>query len=139
MHPASNDIGAYVKTEVGLKPTNSAASATNKGAAIDRLGFLSAVIACAIGSAAGSPSAISATYKLQESDTTTDGDFTDVSGAALAAMTANDSSGYIDANLQGLKRYIRVVCTVALTGGSTPTLPVAATVILGGADSLPAA
>lgn len=139
MNPRSNDIGAYVKTEVGLKPTNSAASATNKGAAIDRLGFLSAVIACAVGAAAGGPSAQSAIFKLQESDTTTDGDFVDVSGKALAAMTADNASGYIDVNLQGLKRYIRVVCTVALTGGSTPTLPVAATVILGGADSLPAA
>jgi hypothetical protein len=138
MHPASNDIGAYVKTAVGLKPINSAASATNKGDAIDRLGFNSAVMAAAVGAAAGGPSARSAIFKVQQSDTTTDGDFVDVSGAALAAMTADNASGYLDLNIQGLKRYIRVVCTVALTGGTTPTIPVAATIILGGGD-LPAA
>jgi hypothetical protein len=139
MHPSNNDIGAYIKQAVGLKPTNSAASATNKGGAIDRLGFSSAVLHAQVGAAAGGPSAQSATFKIQESDTTTDGDFADVADAALEAMTADDASGYLDLNLQTLKRYIRVVCTVALTGGSTPTLPVAATVTLGGADTLPAA
>jgi hypothetical protein len=139
MHPASNDIGAYIKQEVGLKPINSAASATNKGAAIDRLGFDSGVLHAMVGAAAGGPSAQSAIFKLQESDTTTDGDFADVTGASLAAMTADNASGYLDINLQGFKRYIRVVCTVALTSGSTPTLPVAATITLGGGDSLPAA
>jgi hypothetical protein len=139
MHPASNDIGAYIKQEVGLKPTNSAASATNKGAAIDRLGYDSGVLHAMVGAAAGTPSAQSATWKIQESDTTTDGDFVDVAGAALAAMTTDNASGYIDLNLQGRKRYIRAVCTVALTSGSTPTLPVAATITLGGGDSLPAA
>lgn len=139
MHPSNNDIGAYIKQAVGLKPTNSAASATNKGVAIDRLGFQSAVLHGHVGAAAGAPTTQSAIFKIQESDTTTDGDFTDVSGAALAAMTADNAAGYLDLNLQMRKRYIRVVCTVALAAGTTPTLPVAATVTLGGADTLPAA
>lgn len=137
MHPSSNDIGAYLKQEVGLKPTNSAASATNSGAAIDRLGYDSGVLHAMIGAAAGGPSARAATWKIQESDTTTGADFVDVPGAALATMTADNAAGYIDLNLQGRKRYIRAVCTVALTGGSTPALPVAATITLGGGDSLP--
>ena len=138
MNPNSNDIGAYIKSVVGIKPTNSAASAPTNGAALDRLGFDSAVAHCLIGSAAGSPTGISATFKLQESDTTDNGDFADVTGAALAAMTANDASGRLRLNLSGRKRYIRVVCAVALTAGSSPTLPIAASVQLGGARNLPA-
>jgi hypothetical protein len=53
MHPASNNIGAYIKKVVGLKPINSAASATSNGAAIDRLGFEYAVLHAMIGAAAG--------------------------------------------------------------------------------------
>lgn len=138
MHPSQNNIGAYIKPEVGLKPTNSAASAVNKGAAIDRRGYMSATLHAMIGAAAGGPSAQSAIFKLQESDTDQDADFADITGAALAAMTADNAEGEIDINLQARKRYIRVVCTVALTGGSTPTLPVAASLVLGGADALPA-
>lgn len=139
MHPNSNNIGAFIAPKVGLKPTNSAASATNKGAAIDRVGFLSATMHAACGAAAGGPSAQSAIFKLQESDTDQDADFADIDDAALAAMTADNGEGKLDINLQMRKKYIRVVCTVALTGGSTPTLPVSACLILGGADTLPAA
>lgn len=138
MHPASNDLGAYIKSVTGITPTNSAASATTAGAAIDRLGFETAVIHCLAGAVAGAPSAQSAIFKLQESDTTAAEDFADVTGAALAAMTTNNASGRLAVNLAARKRYIRIVCVVALTAGSSPTLPIAASGQLGGGRDLPA-
>ncbi|MGR3494080.1 hypothetical protein [Citreimonas sp.] len=85
-------------------------SATNTSAAIDLLGFNSAALVINTGAIV---SAGDFTAKLQESDTTTAGDFTDVAAAHLVgefpASLAADSVvkvGYI-----GHKRYVRTVIT----------------------------
>ena len=85
-------------------------SATATGAALDLNGFGSAALVVNTGSIVGSGDF---TAKLQESDTTTSSDFTDVAASALQgtfpASLAADSVvkvGYV-----GVKRYIRLVVT----------------------------
>lgn len=85
-------------------------AATASGAPIDLRGFESVAVFVNTGAIVG---AGDFTAKLQESDTTTSGDFTDVVAAdlvgALPASLAADSVvkvGYI-----GGKRYVRVVLT----------------------------
>lgn len=85
-------------------------SATNTSAVIDLLGFESAAIVINTGAI---DTAGDFTAKLQESDTTTPGDFADVAAAhqvgTFPASLAADSVvkvGYI-----GTKRYLRTVIT----------------------------
>lgn len=86
-------------------------TATAKGTAVDLRGFNMATLIVNTGAIAGSGNF---TAKLQESDTTTDGDFTDVAAgallgslpAALAASTAY-KLGYV-----GNKRFVRAVLTL---------------------------
>jgi hypothetical protein len=86
-------------------------TATNTSAAIDLLGFDSAVVIINTGAIVASGNF---TAKLQESDTTTGGDFTDVAagdlvGALPAVLLAASvvKQGYI-----GSKRYLRTVITL---------------------------
>ena len=136
MIPTMRNIGAYVKSVLGISPTNSAAAATTNGAAINRQGYLSCVLHAACGAAAGSPTTQPVDAKLQES---ADGStaWADITGAAVTQLAADDAESQVDVDLSGAKQYIRAVVVTALTGGSTPTIPVAATVTLGGADELP--
>lgn len=86
-------------------------TASNTSAAIDLQGFDAAAVLINTGAIAG---AGNFTPKLQESDTTTAGDFTDVAAtdligafpAVLAASTAY-KVGYV-----GRKRYVRTVLTL---------------------------
>lgn len=109
-------------------------AATIKGNAIDLNGFGSALIAINTGAIAGSGDF---TAKLQESNTTTDGDFTDVAakdlrGTLPASLTADGSfkQGYI-----GKRRFIRVVAT---KNGGTSTV-VGAVAVLGNPALAPVA
>lgn len=136
MHPRNNNIGAYINAVEGILP-KAASSETINGASIDRLGYDSCVLHVLTGAATGSPSAQTADFKIQDSaDGTT---FADVSSetSAIDQITADNTDGELDLDLSGLRRYIRVVCVVALTGGTSPTWPVAASVALGGSDTLP--
>lgn len=142
------DIGSQIKPVVGIVSQSTAAAAVN-GAAIDRTGlsgagngyFLSATLHAQTGAATGTPTTTAVTYKIQDSVDTTSGDFADsvdAQGNALA-MTALAAStdGRLDFDLSGLKRYIRVVATAAFTGGSSPAVQIAASVILGGVYEKP--
>lgn len=102
------DLHSHVGIIATLVPA--VVSATTKGTAVDLQGFNSATLVINTGAIAGD-----GLYdiKLQELDTTTDGDFTDVAAgdllgalpAGLAASTAY-KQGY-----KGTKRYIRAVIT----------------------------
>lgn len=104
MRDISNNIGP-VQT---LAPAVHAA--TLKGSAVDLAGFNSAAVVVNTGAIAGSGLyAVS----VQESDTTTDGDFADVAAADLVGTLPAELEaasvykvGYI-----GLKRYVRAVIT----------------------------
>lgn len=99
-------------SEIGLVQATIPAviAATNTSAAIDLAGFDSATVLINTGAIV---SAGDFTTKLQESDTTTSGDFTDVAagnlvGAFPASLAADTlyKIGY-----SGIKRYIRTVTT----------------------------
>ncbi len=66
---------------------------------------------------AAAGSGVTLTAKIQHSNTTTSGDFVDVTGGAFAAAAAN-TAGFssITINTDGMRRYARVLFTVS--GGS---------------------
>lgn len=102
------DLASNIGAVLALSPAVQAA--TIKGNTIDTNGFESAAFLINTGAIV---SAGDFTAKVQESDTTTDGDFTDavagdLVGSLPASLTADGSfkQGYI-----GHKRYARVVLT----------------------------
>jgi hypothetical protein len=135
------NIGAYIKASKGINPANTSAGTVN-GAAIDRAGigggtlFHSCVLHGACGAATGSPSAQTVDNKLQDSADGSTG-WADITGAALTQLTADNGEAEKDVDLSSAKRYIRVVNTVGFTGGTSPAIPVAAEVVLGGSEQLP--
>lgn len=109
-------------------------AATSTGSAIDLEGFNSALVEVTTGAIAG---AGDYTAKLQESDTTTSGDFADVAAAdmlgSFPASLAADSVykvGYV-----GVKRYVRHV----VTKNSGTSIAAAVTIIKGNAGKAPVA
>ena len=109
-------------------------SAANTATAIDIQGFESACLVVNTGAIAGDGDF---SIKLQESDTTTAGDFTDVAaehltGSTPATLEANNvyRVGYI-----GLRRYVRTV--IAKAGGTSIAL--GAVLIKGDAHERPVA
>ncbi|MEG8220125.1 hypothetical protein OSJ57_05745 [Sphingomonas sp. HH69] len=109
-------------------------SATNTSAAIDLQGFESAAVIINTGAIV---SAGDFTAKLQESDTTTGGDFTDVVAANLvgsfpASLVADSvvKVGYV-----GSKRYLRTV----ITKNSGTSIAAGAVILKGDAHSRPVA
>lgn len=131
------DIGAYIKAVIGTVPLANTGTVVN-GAAIDRLGFESCVLHTAGGSVTGSPTAQTLDSKLQDS-ILSGGPWADISPAvATTQLTADDTEAQVDADLSGVRRFIRVVQTVTLTAGTSPTWPVSSNVILGGASEVPA-
>lgn len=126
------DIYSNFAAVLALSPAVQAA--TVKGVAVDLNGFATALLVVNTGAIV---SAGDYTAKLQESDTTTDGDFTDVAaedrqGVLPASLTADGSfrQGYI-----GSKRYIRVV----VTKNSGTSIAAGAVVIKGTPDMAPVA
>lgn len=102
------DLASNIGVFLALAPAVQAA--TIKGNNIDLRDFDSAAIVINTGAVAGSGDY---TAKIQESDTTTDGDFTDAVAADLvgtlpASLTEN---GSFKQSYVGRKRYIRVVVT----------------------------
>lgn len=102
------DLYSRLALAVSLVPAVQAA--TLKGSAVDLQGYNSAMLAINCGAIAGSGLYV---MSLQESDTTTDGDFSDVAAAdmqgTLPASLAENTAykiGYI-----GNKRYVRAVIT----------------------------
>ncbi len=134
--PTRKDIGAFIKAQAGINPQDSAAATIN-GAAIDRQDFDSCVLHAACGAASGTPTAQTVDAKLQDSPDGSTG-WADIAGAAITQLAADNAEAEVDVDLSGAKRYIRAVVTVGFTGGITPKIPVAASVVLGGARALPA-
>ncbi|WHZ35751.1 hypothetical protein [Sagittula sp. MA-2] len=85
-------------------------SATATGSAIDLQGYNSALVVVTTGAIV---SAGDFTTKLQESDTTTGGDFTDVAAADLIGSfpASLEASSIVKVGYRGNKRYIRTVTT----------------------------
>jgi hypothetical protein len=140
MHPVMNDIGSYAAAVLGVVPTNSAAAVT-KGDAIDRIDAQSGVLVLQTGAKSGAPDSFTADCKLQHSDTTTDGDFSDFqideTTVAVDQIITENETHSVNVDLSSAKRYIRAVATVAFVAGTSPKLVVAAPIVLGGFRELP--
>lgn len=141
--PFISDIGAYVASKEALPPKANGAG-TRNGTGIDlsatRAG--SAVLVAHVGAPTGAPSSFTYDLKLQHSN---DNGVTDAwsdyapPGGASGAIAQQSAAGLteLDVDLGGAKRYMRTVETIAITGGSSPTVPASAALILGGAHDLP--
>jgi hypothetical protein len=143
----ATDIGAAVKVVQSVPNVN--AGATLNGAAIDRMlttggneGYYSCVLTGGCGAATGTPTTQTYDVKLQDSADGSTGwaDFTDEDGnGAITQITADDTNGTTgNVNLKSAKGFIRFVEIVAFTGGTSPDIPHACNVVLGGARVLPA-
>lgn len=112
-----NDLYNNISVVQALAPI--AVAANNTGSAIDLAGYKSAVIAWHVGTVTDGTYAI----EIQESDTTSSGDFAAVADADLigtektGVTTTNDEAVYI-VGYKGNKRYIRYVITETSAGST---------------------
>lgn len=126
----SRDLKNNVSAVQSLEPA--ARTAAADGAAVDLANYNSATVVIDAGTATGTTPSF--TFEVQESDTTTSGDFTavadaDLDGTEPVITLANDVAVY-EIGYRGRKRYIRV--TIETVGGtSTPTLPCTGLVLRG--------
>ncbi len=132
----AEDIGGEIKSVLALAPV--AASSAQNGLGIDKTGFRSATCVIANGAATGSPTSYTVDAKIQQSsdDGSTDA-YADVSGLTMTQITVDNKVGEINFDLTGLKKYVRVVVTPALTGGTSPKALIGAVMILGNPQYLP--
>jgi len=94
-------------------------TSTLTGSAVDVLDYegVATVILNASAAVAGTNPTLD--VKVQHSDTTTSGDFADVTGGAFTQVTDAASLQVLKLNVSALKRYLRVIGTIG--GTSTPT------------------
>ncbi len=98
--------------------TSQTATATVTGSAIDTTGYQGS-LKLILNSAAGTGTTPTLDVKVQTSDTTTSGDFADVTGLAFTQVTdATDSFQQMQVEKGAIKKYIRVIATIA---GATPS------------------
>ena len=125
-----------VLSKISVRPQSASAGAVN-GSGVDTKGYNSGMAIIEVGAASGSPTAQTVDAKIQESDD--NATWTDVSGATITQITADNKSAQI--RVEGLgtnrKRYLRVVTTVGFTGGTSPAIPVSAHIVLGRAYKEP--
>ena len=134
------DIWRLCTTVGAIDPEDASASATINGDAVDVRtvsgGGASVVLAIQCGAATGTPSAQTVDGKIQDSADGSTGWADLGTGSVAVQLTADDTfSQSAGINLTpGNKGYIRAVVTVVLSAGSTPTIPVGATLVIGGRD-----
>ena len=132
------NAGDELKTLNALKPELDDMAAAAVGETIDRLGYDSCIFTVAFGATAGSPTSIDYNADIYESDNS------DMSGEALVSSTAigtDPTTGDTEEfalDLRSRKRYTRIKLDGTVVGGSTPTIGIAATVVLAQAKYQPA-
>ncbi len=102
-----------------------------EGRAIDREGFLSAVLAVSVGEITGNPTAAVLSVKVEHADQA-DGEFATVSDTMLNPEQATLDGGIpdreiagteelsLDLDLLGCKRFIKVTPSITFEGGTSP-------------------
>ena len=107
----SSTFAAAMTTYQSIAPGShdEAASYSLKGSGVDRLGKRTLVILNS--GANGSSAKVDA--KIQESDTDSDSKYTDWTGGAFTQVTEANDNAVQEKEYTGIKRYIRVVATVA--------------------------
>lgn len=119
--------------------------------AINREGFLSAILAVKVGSPSGTPTGLAVKLTITESDQQSSG-FAPVKDklvcvgnapldAAGAISVSTDAKGgelvNFDLDLVGLKQYVKVKVEMVCTGGSSPSCTATAALALGDASEVP--
>ncbi|QDE82856.1 hypothetical protein [Myxococcus xanthus] len=136
MNANSTDAGVLVGIRPGTAPA-AVSAGTRNSAAVDRFSFDSCVLTASTGAATGTPTALSLAAKLQDSADGQNG-WTDLPEAAIAPLTSANAVARVNVRLPTAQRYLRVVETVALTGGTSPTLGASSLIVLCGPDEIPA-
>lgn len=113
-------------------------------AAIDRMGFSSAVLAAKIGTITGEPTAAKLAVAVTHADAV-DGDYEAVTddfvfpdGANEFAVDVEDGlEANIPIDLAGCKRFVKITCTVTFTEGVEPGSTNAYAIVLGDPTAAP--
>lgn len=137
------DINSLLSVATSVAPQ--AATASVNGSGIDRASHSMAgccSLHTALGAVSGAPTSFSVQSKIQHSvDNATWSDYkpdgVNVAQDA-AALTAASTEHQTGVDLTAADRYIRVVSTISFTGGTSPSVEVAADVILAGENTVPA-
>ncbi|MCY0919611.1 MULTISPECIES: hypothetical protein [unclassified Streptomyces] len=132
----SRDLKNSISAAPSLAPA--ARTAAADGAAVDLAGYGNSVVIIDTGTVTGTTPLF--TFEVQESDTTTGGDFTavadaDLDGTEPAVSAANDETVF-RIGYRGRKRYLRVILKT-VGGTSTPTLPCTGLVLRGSPRKAP--
>lgn len=126
-----------IKALMAIAPI--AASSAQTSASLDSKGYHAGMVEICVGAATGTPDSYLYNAKVTEC-ATSNGSFTDIPGAAIVEGTANGKSAQIElASLNdGTRlRYLQVVVTPAMTGGTSPKALIAAVVLLGRSEAKP--
>ncbi len=135
------DASALTTVVQALRAQSNAGAAAFSlvGLSIDKSlgGYESAMFWLFIGAVTGAPTSFSVDAKLQESSDNSV--WTDVAAdlsinlkVAFTQRTAINTQDWLTADLSRLKRYVRLVFTVAFVGGTAPTVLLDAKAMLGG-------
>lgn len=142
MNTDARNIGFNIATRGSVFP-QSATAAVN-GSWVDRNTpggqiALSCQVHAMRGVTSGSPTTATLALKLQQSATgPSDGtDATDFS-TAPTTLSADGTDLLLNVSLSGAQRYVRAVATPAFTGGTSPSMMIAADIVLGGVAQEPA-
>lgn len=114
------------------------------GDAIDREGYLSAVLGVSLGAATGTPTGITVKVTFTECDTE-GGSYTPVADKLVVPGKTTDDTGAvtieaaptgselhnIDIDLVGCKQFIKATVAVECTGGSSPSCTATCAIALG--------
>ena len=114
------------------------------GSAIDREGYLSAVLGVSLGAASGTPTGIIVKVTLTECDTES-GSYTPVADKLVVPGKTTDDTGAvtieadpagselhnIDIDLVGCKQFIKATVAVECTGGTSPSCTATCAIALG--------
>jgi hypothetical protein len=126
----SRDLKSNVKVVHALNSALTTATTNTDGSAVDVMGYGSALLVAQTGVVTLTDTTI--TLTVQESDTSTASDFTDVADADLIGTEAAD---FLFSGYKGSKRYVRV----RRAGAASATGIVGAIAILGTAEDAPVA
>lgn len=144
------DIGAHITGRAGGAVEATAGGAGDaaevNGPWIDRQGYLSGKLIITYQATLGDGETLSVAANLQDASDDSGTGAADFGNAAASAVRATGGSGgttergvvEIDVDLSGAKQYVRPQFTPDLSAANTDVAILAATLVLGGAEGLPA-
>lgn len=125
------NLASEVKITQAITPTNGAAATTDiKGVTLDMLGFEAVTMMVTFG--AITTNAVTS-IKAQQSSTTTDGDFTDLTGTSQTVADSDDEKIFYIDLIKPEKRYVRLY----VDRGTQNAVVSAATYLQYGAKKVP--